>query len=344
MAEKMQKGPAMEEALREYFLDAGYYAIRGVPFVYANFDVTDIDIWLYGKISSISREISIVDIKNKKTPQAIERIFWVKGLKAATKANCAIVATTDKRPEVRKFGEELDVIVLDGEFTSRLQQEKSKVPSTRLTDEDFFNLIDSYEFSKMDGDWKGRVLLSKGLLAKGLSFDNSIQWLDHALFFAEQALKIPNHKNTALRCMCLLLSFVGISIDFSLKNLSKFDRAERKNEISSYFKYGSRGDAGMKEIINMSMALVEQYADAGATTSNQVRNKINQQLSEIPTQILGEYFSREDVAKNLFTCAKELEYISMSREFQPLHLASTEVRSFIGCILDYWGVKRNLFL
>jgi len=30
----LSKGPKMEELLRSYFLKAGYYVVRGVPFVY----------------------------------------------------------------------------------------------------------------------------------------------------------------------------------------------------------------------------------------------------------------------------------------------------------------------
>ena len=77
------KGPRMEELLRSYFIKAGYYVARGVPFIYEGFDVTDIDLWLYSRTSSVSREITLVDAKNKKTPQAIERIFWVQGLRIA---------------------------------------------------------------------------------------------------------------------------------------------------------------------------------------------------------------------------------------------------------------------
>ena len=96
------KGPRMEELLRSYFLKAGYYVVRGVPFIYEGFDVTDIDLWLYSRTSSVSREITLVDAKNKKTPQAIERIFWVQGLRIATKATNAVVATTEKRQEVKE--------------------------------------------------------------------------------------------------------------------------------------------------------------------------------------------------------------------------------------------------
>ena len=100
MAKEINKGHRMEETLRIYFLKSGYYVARGVPFRYKDFDITDIDLWLYNRTSPVSREISIVDVKNKKTPLAIERIFWTKGLQIAIKANSALVATTDKRKDV----------------------------------------------------------------------------------------------------------------------------------------------------------------------------------------------------------------------------------------------------
>ncbi len=82
----INKGYRMEESLRSYFLKTGYYVVRDVPFVYGGFDITDIDLWLYGRASSVSREITIVDAKNRRTPQAMERIFWVQGLRQATNA------------------------------------------------------------------------------------------------------------------------------------------------------------------------------------------------------------------------------------------------------------------
>lgn len=96
LTNKLDKGYKMEELLRIYFLQVGYYVVRVVPFVYEDFEVTYIDVWLYGRASSVSREITIVDSKNKKTPQAIEQIFWVQELKLATKATNPIVATNDK--------------------------------------------------------------------------------------------------------------------------------------------------------------------------------------------------------------------------------------------------------
>lgn len=108
------KGSRMEELLRSYFLKTGYYVVRGVPFIYEGFDVTDIDLWLYSRNLSVSREITLVDAKNKRHHSGQERIFWVQGLRVATKATNAVVATTEKRQEVKDFGRELGVLVLMG--------------------------------------------------------------------------------------------------------------------------------------------------------------------------------------------------------------------------------------
>jgi len=80
MNQTLKKGEATEEILREYFLKLGYFVVRSIPYKYNQFDVTDVDIWLYSRPSPLTRERTNVDVKRKKTPQALERIFWAKGL------------------------------------------------------------------------------------------------------------------------------------------------------------------------------------------------------------------------------------------------------------------------
>ena len=41
------KGSALEEILKDYFLRAGYFVVRGVPYRVEGTDLTDIDLWLY---------------------------------------------------------------------------------------------------------------------------------------------------------------------------------------------------------------------------------------------------------------------------------------------------------
>lgn len=338
----LSKGPKMEELLRGYFLKTGYYVVRGVPFVYEGFAVTDIDLWLYSRTSSVSREIALVDAKNRKTPQAIERIFWVQGLRIATKATNAIIATTEKRQEVKDFGRDLGVLVLDGSFLVKLA--KSEDPNaTRLSDEEFFARINEYSLSRLDGDWRGRIVLSKSLLAKSLSFDSCNEWLGQGKFFAEQAITKGTQRETALRCLYLVCSFIAIAVDHCMKELSFHEQFERSALIKDGFTYGARGSSGLRKVMNVAMGLVEEHANEGPAISQQVRSSVEKQLSQMNTSILGDFFSKNDVARTLFNVAKEFEQFAMIREFASISGASIELRGTLFCLLDYWGIDRVMF-
>lgn len=89
----------------------------------------------------MSRERVNVDIKNKKTPQALERIFWAKGLQTVLGLDSCVVATTDGRPDVRDFGLQHDVKVLDGKFLARLTK-SAKSQQDRISEEEFLRELD----------------------------------------------------------------------------------------------------------------------------------------------------------------------------------------------------------
>lgn len=63
----------------------------------ATYSITDIDLRLYIRASSVARETTVVDIKNRRTPLAIERIFGAKGLQSALGVDRAIVGTSGSR-------------------------------------------------------------------------------------------------------------------------------------------------------------------------------------------------------------------------------------------------------
>jgi hypothetical protein len=340
MTEMLPKGAMLEEALRAYFIKAGYFVVRGVPFTYEGFDVTDIDCWLYGRASSVSREIAIVDIKNKKTPQAIERIFWCAGLQRAIGANRAIVATTDKRQEVKDFGKQSNVLVLDGTFLSKLENKDAHL-ELRLSDEEFAVAIGENPLDKFGGNWKARMRKNKSLLARGPSFDTCIEWLAEGRYFVEQATTRPTQSQNALRCLYLLCAFIAIGVDYELRELSFTEAAERSKQIAEGFTYGSKGRTGLNRLVGLSIGLVESYANDGRAIASQVKSKIETSLEEIPTAILGEYFSRRDVLGTIFQTANEFEALAMARQFHHHRDASIEVRAFLGCLLDYWGVDRT---
>lgn len=343
MAPKLDKGFKMEEILRLYFIQSGYYVARGIPFRYKKFDITDIDIWLYNRTSPVSREISIVDIKNKKTPQAIERIFWVKGLQKAVNATNALVATTDKRPDVKEFGKEMDVFVLDGNFLNKIKKFEESL-EYRITDEEFYELLNSYTLGKLDGDWKKLYEDSKSLLALGLNFDNVNKLINNAKFFAEQVLIKPSQKEIALRCFYHICSFIAINIDYIQKELLFLEDTDlRLKAFTNGFKYGSKGESEIKQIIDMSLAFVEQYSENGKATANQARTNIHKELDSMQTDTLAQYFSKYEVLKKMFNTAIDFEQLAMNKNFSNHTASSVEIKGFIGALLDFSSIDRVEF-
>lgn len=338
----LPKGYATEELLRSYFLKAGYYVVRGVPFRYEGFDVTDIDLWLYSRASSVSREVTIVDIKFKKTPQAIERIFWIQGLKLATKANSAIVATTERRSEVKDFGKDLDVTVLDGSFLARLGPKEGPNPS-RLSDEEFQELLNTYTLGKLDGDWKNRIKHCKSLLAKGLSFDNCNEWLGQAHFFAECAISNLPQRDKALRCLYLVCSFIAIGVDYLLKDLSFVEQIERTALLSDGFTFGTRGKSGLGKMIEVALGLVSEHAIDGQDVSRRVRTSIEEQLKSLNVDVLAHFFAKPEVGRTLFQTGREFEALAMQRVTPDHTDSSTELRSMLYCLIDHWNIDRTVF-
>ena len=337
-----QKGSRTEELLASYFRKSGYFVVRGVPFNYMGYSVTDIDLWLYLRSSSVSREIAIVDIKKKRTPQAIERIFWTKGLQTAIDANKAIVATKDSREEVMMFGKKLGVTVLGGRFLNKLEKLDS-TKEERLSEEELQHIVNNSTFGKIDGDWKGRLLQSKEQLSGGLSFDSINYWLEQGRFFAEQVIARPTNRELALRVLFRIIAFFTIGIDYVLKDLSFKEHSEKELALKSGFTYGNEGRSIIEDKINQSMKLLQQFGGISSSEAGTIKSQVDKAFLTLPTGILGEFFANVNVARSLVDIARELDFASMSIAGPLSYNYSQLTRGLIGCLLDFWGIGRNQF-
>jgi hypothetical protein len=343
MTEALPKGYQMEELLRRYFIRNGYFTVRGVPFVYDGFVVTDIDIWLYDRPSSVSRHRIIVDTKNRNTPKAIERIFWTKGLQQVLGVEQAIVATTDKRPAVSDFGREQDILILDGAFLSRLQ--KSSEPfEARLTEEQFIDMLGTYRPTKEGGDWRGRFKGAKRFLARDLGYNAINEWLIEAKYFAEQTHLVVTHREVALRVLFVFVSFIAIAFDFVMKGLAFFEPSAKLAALNDGLRHGSQGAAGTKQLLELATGLVEQYAPEQRMLVPQIRERLGNELDAIPTRLLAEYFAKPSVSQELFSVAKELEAAAFNTTFVPPLALSPSAKGMLGVLLDFWEMDRKAVL
>lgn len=335
------KGAQTEELLADYFRELGYFVARGVTFKYESYEVTDIDLWIYIRSSAISRQTSIVDIKNKRTPQAIERIFWTKGLQQALNANNAIVATTDSRPEVVEFGKKLDVTVLGGRFISKLKAASSINGNNRLSEDELIKIIKDNTLGKVDGDWMGRFQYSKSLLITNLNFNSINYWLIQARYFFEEAIAQFGSSDLGFRLFLKEISFFCIGLDYMLKEFSFDDKDHKYEALVHGFSYGNDGKKGLFDSVNKTTNILVGLGYLERTDLSKIENDIEKVVGNVDTDILGKYFSNVNVAKNLFKIAKEMDDLSAKVDAIYDTEVSIEAKAMIGCLLDFWDINRS---
>ena len=338
MTDSPPKGAAAEEALRNYFLSIGYYVIRGCKFTFNRFDVTDVDLWLYARNSPLSRERICVDIKNKKTPQALERIFWAKGLQAVLELDSCIVATTDTRPDVGEFGLQHNVKVLDGKFLSRLTK-SPRSHQARISEEEFLADIEGASMGRLGGDWRGRYEASKSRLLHSLNFDGYNAWLeDIAYLLSQTASGIDTRRLLYATCSHML-----IAMDFILRELVTSDQEQRRQVIERGIRYGLSGQAFTEKVGRMAAALVESVA-AQPGLAETVHQELRAQAADVKADVLAQFFSKTSAAAGLFEIALAFEEAAFSPKVAVQSTMPATSQSVIGVLADFCGVDRKLVL
>ncbi|AFY27364.1 hypothetical protein [Cyanobium gracile] len=332
----------MEESLRRYFLNLGYYVLRGVKFRYNTFNVTDVDLWLYAKTSALARQRTNVDIKNKKTPQALERIFWAKGLKETLALDDCMVATTDSRPDVREFGLSHQVVVLDGPFLHRLQA-SNKTHIDRITEEELLEHAHRASFGKIGGDWKGRYEEAKSRVLTDLRFDGCNAYINDIYYFLEAYITSSDTAQTPLRLTYSVISMFLIAVDFVLKDHSALNNDHRFDLLCEGFRYGDSGRSYATRLTQLAAGLTE-VAGIAPGTGIAVVEELNRQALEIPAEALADFFSKGLVHSFLFPAACEFEAAGFSPVVPKPSMLSSNAQSIIGVLTDFLGMDRKTVL
>lgn len=328
----MSKGDQMEELLRNYFLDLGYFVIRGAKYKYENNDITDVDLFLYGRASSITRHRINVDIKNKKTPQAFERVLWANGLKQLLMFDKCIVATTDKRQVVHNFGKKHSTTILDGNFLSRI---KSNTYPNRYSEEEILDLFSKYSglnFNLNVKDWKSIVEASKSSLLSELDFSSFNLNLLRAKYFIITMLSDVNKKEDANRALYIIISHLLITMDYILKDIVFLESSERERALDEGLKYGNLGKEGVDKVISMAVKI---------SGDKSIKN-ISKSMESFPIDILKEFFIKNDNNKNLFIWAKKFESLAYEKNFVSItKIADSSLQGFIYLLLDCFNIDRK---
>ena len=339
---ELKKGELAEERLRIYFINLGYFVVRSINAEFKGFSVTDVDLFLYSRPSPISRERTIVDVKMKQRPQALERVFWTKGLQNVLGLEKCIVATTDKRSHVGEFGAKNDVLVLDGNFMNKLDSSE-RYSTDRLNEEEFTYLLAKASSGSLNVGGKKQYDEAKSNLLNKLDFDGLNCLLNNIKYLIEECCS-GNSSQICYRMLYLYVSFFLITLDYSIKDFSYKDQKERENLISNGIRFGVLGKKKSEEIIAMSTALMSSFMSKDDYDIDAIKNEVYSQFMDIPSEDLAEYLGSTKMMFKLLPIAIEFESYAYKREFVSSLNMSSELQSILGLLCDFYSLDRKKVL
>ena len=336
------KGFAAEEAFRLYFRSAGYFVVRGIPLNYKRYDVTDVDLWLYIRATSLSAERACVDVKRKRTPQAMERVLWTKGLKEVLGLDRAIVVTSDNRPETRDFGAAHGVGILQGEFLQRII--KAFPPSDRLTEEELLSLLKTPCVVNSDLVWRTWFRRVKAKLLNSLNFDGCNSFLLEGKLLLDEYLATGKSSEVPVRLLYAIIAYFLICLDYTSRSVVHLDAAVRTDVLTNGFRYGEAGRQRTEEIVQTAQQLLAEAGKTDLFSGEALRGEFKRQVSDYRAEILGEHFAKTESLKSLFAIARSFEEQAYSKTLLRPHESPSEQKSVIGLICDLLGYDRKTII
>lgn len=340
------KGAVLEEVLRAYFLRAGFFVIRGVPFRFADEDLTDVDLWLYERPTGTSRRIQICDIKYKQRPKAVERIFWTRGLADALNVDGVYVATTDKRKSLRSVAEKLDLHLIDGTDIQRIQSSQNVLYPDRIGDEQLIHELQAIDRELRNKDLQDARIDILSALSEGFGAPSAVRALEGFTRLAKAAVSYHPDSGAARaagRLAYLAAALTCASLDYVSVGAAFRTMDERRDLILNAVRLGALSDEAGQQSLKLAIALVQKYAPGGKATANAVETALKRDLEMIPAEIVADQAVRLLKSDQLFVTARELETASYQTVLPPFDSLSVNTRSMLGALLDYAAVDRERF-
>lgn len=339
----LAKGAGLEELARAYFARQGFVAIRSVSIQFEEEEVTDVDVWLYGRQGGGARTRSLIDVKDKKSPKAFERIMWARGMQLALGCDRAIVTTTDTNAKVTRFAQQQKVALLTAAYL-RHWAGGDDILKERLGLEEFNSSIQSFGGQKQDGDWIKQIAMAKSAVVSLPPYPAFNKAISSFRFFAERAATRPQHREQALRGAFFSAALACMALDAALEKLTFEDPATRHRLLYSGVTYGDSGDSRVQASIDTVLAVISKGVKNGRSIARQTGDALEEMFAGVRAEIVAEFFAKEQNGAHLFPVARELEFRAHSRIRSEITALSIEAKSIIGVFADFVGAKRTALM
>ena len=339
----LAKGAGLEELARAYFARQGFVAIRSVSIQFEEEEVTDADVWLYGRQGGGVRTRALVDVKDKKSPKAFERIMWARGMQLALGCDRAVVTTTDNNAKVTRFAQQQKVALLTAAFL-RHWAGGDDVLKDRLSLEELIASIQTYAGQKQDGDWLKQIAVAKSAVVSLAPYPAFNKAISSFRFFAERAATRPQHREQALRGAFLSAALACMALDAALEKLAFEEPSTRHRLLYSGVTYGDGGDNRVQSSIDTVLVVISKGMKNGRAIARQTSDALEGMFAEVRAEIIAEFFAKEQNSAHLFPVARELEFRAHARSRVEMMALSIEAKSIIGVFADFVGAKRTALM
>lgn len=339
------KGYATEELLREYFLQAGFFVVRGSKLIFAETELSDIDLWVYERSATLARRRTIIDIKDKQRPQAAERMLFALGLGRLTGVEGVGVATTDKNRSLRALARKNKVLWIDGDDIQRLKRSDKLVQGERLSEEELSTIISELDHSRGGKSFRNLVDSLKSAIVDRFGASSANLSLDAFQLLANEAVKAHPASDSAkafTRLSFLAASFSAAALDFASADAALRPIQERRSHMAQSIRFGENATGTMEKLSWAEMALRE-YIESGSSIATLLRDAFERDLKQVPAEDLADLVVRLSNSSALFEIARTLEHAAFSRQVTTFDVLPSSAKGFVGALLDFAKVDRKRF-
>ncbi|MDB6179079.1 hypothetical protein PAF17_16425 [Paracoccus sp. Z330] len=336
---EVDKGGLAEECLAQYFRELGSFVVRGVPVREGTDEVTDIDLWIYTRLSAHARHVSIVDIKNKRRGKAFERAIWVKGLQVALGADEAIIASQGVKDSAQKFSDRVKVRVIPRPLFDAIIKRYAGTDN-RISNEEFESQLSKVTLDKVN--LKKKIANLKSEISNGIDFRTLNIWLDEAAELLRHATEREPNGGPITRAAYLCCSLISIAADFLGKEHSLSETATRQDFFRQGLLFGRTDFDAKSAYLAFAENLVTEFLDPTGSSASQIRSGFEKAVDTMPIQGLAEFFARPHASSDLLRAAVSLDGAAYSEKIDaPRSLQSVEAKMIIGLVSDYAGLRRK---
>ena len=339
------KGFTTEELLREYFLHAGFFVVRGARLSFENTELTDVDLWIYERSATLARRRTVIDVKDKQRPQAAERMFFVQGLGKIIGSEGVGVATTDKNPSLRALARKNKILWIDGDDLQRLKSSEKLMQGERLSEEEFVSIISDLDKARGGKNYRNLIDALKSTVVDRFGASSANRALDGFQAMASEAIKSHPESDSAkafTRLSFFAASLAAAALDFSSADAALRPVAERRSHMANAIRFGENVSGTYEKLEWAEMALRE-YIENGSSIALQVRSQFERDLKQVPAEDLAELVVRLSNTDALFGIARTLEHAAYSRQIVTFDALPAEAKSFVGALLDFAKLDRKSF-